>query len=91
MKATRYFAIFAIVTALCTTAAAAPMEASDRLSMQLEDVDIPVVLNMIAEQYDLNVVISGEVSGTVSLRLDNVALESALEAIQMAWREYRQS
>ncbi len=81
MKATRYFAIFAIVTALCTTAAAAPMEASDRLSMQLEDVDIPVVLNMIAEQYDLNVVISGEVSGTVSLRLDNVALESALEAI----------
>lgn len=51
------------------------------MSMQLENVDIAVALSMIAEQNNLNIVVGGDVTGQVSLRLVEVDLQSALEAI----------
>ncbi|MFQ6007758.1 MAG: secretin and TonB N-terminal domain-containing protein, partial [Candidatus Zixiibacteriota bacterium] len=57
------------------------LEMAQRLSLQLESVPITMVLQMIAEQNNLNLVVSGEVEGEVTLRLDNVDVATALEAI----------
>lgn len=53
----------------------------DKLTMELEEVALPVVLNMIAKQYDLNLVLSNDVSGEVTLRLNQVDIQTALEAL----------
>jgi type IV pilus secretin PilQ/predicted competence protein len=57
------------------------LETAQRLSLQLESVPITMVLQMIAEQNNLNLVVSGEVEGDVTLRLENVDVATALEAI----------
>ncbi|MDH3937769.1 MAG: hypothetical protein OEV68_10585 [candidate division Zixibacteria bacterium] len=49
--------------------------------MDLENVDLAVALAMIAEQNNLNIVVGGDVTGQVSLRLVEVDLKSALDAI----------
>ena len=77
---------FVVSTLLCFLILAgqgwsAPLEKGGKLSMELENVDIAVALAMIAEQNNLNMVVGGDVTGLVSLRLVEVDLESALEAI----------
>ncbi len=67
--------------ALPAVPGAAPFEKSDNISLTLEGVEIGVALAMIAEQNDLNIVVGGDVTGKVSMRLIEVDLESALEAI----------
>jgi type II secretory pathway component GspD/PulD (secretin) len=54
---------------------------TDKLSVELDGVPLVDALRMIAAQNNLNLVISGEVVGTVSLRLENVDIVTALEAI----------
>ena len=77
---------FVISTVLCFLilagqSSSSPLEKSGKLSMELENVDIAVALAMISEQNNLNMVVGGDVTGQVSLRLVEVDLESALEAI----------
>jgi len=54
---------------------------TDKLSLELESVPIVVVLQMIAKQNDLNLVISGDVTGEVTLQLNKVDVATALSAI----------
>jgi type IV pilus assembly protein PilQ len=54
------------------------------ISLTLSGVPLADALNMIAEQNDLNLVISGSVSGDVSLNLTDVSVETALDAILTA-------
>ncbi|MFH1373269.1 MAG: hypothetical protein ABII79_05705 [bacterium] len=61
--------------------AAYQLDSSDSLSLELEAVPITMVLQMIAQQNDLNLLISGDISGEVTLRLYQVALPTALDAI----------
>ena len=60
---------------------ASQLDNSDSLSLELEAVPITMVLQMIAQQHDLNLLISGDISGEVTLRLYQVALPTALDAI----------
>ncbi len=62
-------------------AAASPDLAGVRLSLTLEEVPVVTLLNMIADQNNLNLVVSGQVAGEVTLRLDQVDIRSALDAI----------
>ncbi|RKX26399.1 MAG: hypothetical protein DRP45_03625 [Candidatus Zixiibacteriota bacterium] len=57
---------------------------SSRFSMELEGVPLVSVLNMIASQNELNIVISGEVTGEVTMRLDDVDVATALDALLTA-------
>lgn len=66
---------------MASTASAAVLRTEDKLSLELEGVALTTVLNMIAQQYQLNLVVSGDVKGDISLRLENVNIETALEAI----------
>ncbi len=51
------------------------------VSIDVENAPIDQVLKMIASQSGLNIVTSQNVSGTVSVKLDNVSLERALDSI----------
>ncbi len=66
---------------LVGSAPALPLAAAPPITLALEDVPLTTVLNMIAAQNGLNLVVSGEVSGTVTLRLEDVALKAALDAL----------
>lgn len=52
-----------------------------RLSLTVRDSQVDVVLGAIAQQFGLNVVTAGAVSGKISVTLTDVALEDALDAI----------
>ncbi len=58
-----------------------PSNTNTRITMELEGVPIITVLNMIAQQNNLNLVVSGEVTGDVTLRLTEVDIYTALNAI----------
>ncbi len=58
-----------------------PIDPDKRLTLNMEEVPIQSVLNMIAKQHNLNLVISGNVSGEISLRLEDVNINTALETI----------
>ncbi len=62
-------------------ARASTLENTPKLSLELESVPIATVLQMIAQQNDLNFVISEEVVGEVTLRLENIDVPTALDAI----------
>ncbi len=71
-----------ILTLLSSSAAfTGVFDTQEKLSLDLESVSLPMVLNMIAKQYNLNVVLSGDVDGKVSVRLNEVDLQTALESI----------
>ncbi len=54
------------------------------VTLDVREADVRDVLNMLAEQYDLNMVVGDDVSGTVSLRLDDVTLHGALQAMLLS-------
>lgn len=60
------------------------LDSGERLSLSIDSEPIAKVLNLIAVQNHLNLVISDNVKGTVSVRLDNVDLRTALDAILTA-------
>ena len=53
----------------------------EKMSLQLESVSLRTVLDMIAEQHNLNLVVSGEINEKVTVRLENVDVASALDAL----------
>lgn len=69
---------------LAMSAGAGPLDGNKRMSLELESVPLLDVLNMIAQQNGLNLVISGRVGGEVSLRLDDVDVATALDAVLVA-------
>jgi type IV pilus secretin PilQ/predicted competence protein len=67
----------------------APIRANDTMktgsiTLELDDVPLVSVLNMIASQNRLNLVISGDVKGDVTMRLENVNVATALDAVLTA-------
>lgn len=62
------------------SACAAP-NLEQKVSLDLESVALATVLNTIASQYNLNMVISDDIDGDVSVRLTDVSLKLALDAI----------
>ena len=52
-----------------------------KVSLNLKGADLLDVVRLLASQDDLNLVLGGDVSGSVSLRLQDVTLETALDAI----------
>ena len=52
-----------------------------KVSLKLKGVPLVEVLNMIAMQYNLNLVVSGNVTGEVSIHLEDVDIFTALNAI----------
>lgn len=60
----------------------APTTAEEKDSaLVFRNADLRDVLSLIAEEYDLNIVMSDEIGGTVSLRLKGASLENTLDAI----------
>ena len=53
----------------------------EKLSLQVDSAPLRTVLDMIAEQHNLNLVVSGEIDQKVTLRLENVDVASALDAL----------
>ena len=79
MRIIRIFTLLAGI--LFSTAIVTAAEDSATLSIDVQEVPIGTVLTMIAKQNDLNIVVSGDVNVLVSLRLSNVAIEDALQAL----------
>jgi hypothetical protein len=55
--------------------------ARDRISLTARDVPLNIVLGMIAEQHGLNVVTGDDVSERITVKVTNVQLDDALDAI----------
>lgn len=53
----------------------------DRLSLNFQDIEVRSVLQIIADFTDLNLVASDTVSGRITLRLDNVPWDQALDLV----------
>jgi len=62
-------------------AATASVSAQEIISLNVTQMDLQDVLRLIAEKANLNIVISKEVAGTVTVRLKNVGLWEALGAV----------
>jgi type IV pilus assembly protein PilQ len=52
-----------------------------RLSLDYKDADLPSVLKSLAYTYNLNLVSTKDIKGTITLTLNNVTIDEALEAI----------
>ncbi len=82
MKPLKYIIAASVLSLILSSGiSAALLSSPNKLSMELESVSLRTVLNMIAQQYSLNLVVADNVEGEVSLRLENVDIETALEAI----------
>ncbi|UCD17665.1 MAG: hypothetical protein JSV44_01830 [Candidatus Zixiibacteriota bacterium] len=79
IRTTLFIAIF--LTLINGTAAAGRPDLTEKISLQFKDVPITTILNMIAEQYGLNVILSGKITENVSIKLDEVELRDALNAV----------
>ena len=53
----------------------------DRLTLNFQDIEVRAVLQLLAETSGLNVVVSDSVTGNVTLRLENVPWDQALDII----------
>jgi type IV pilus assembly protein PilQ len=76
--------ILRVLTALAftiVTASANGLFSGEKLSLQIESVPLRTVLDMIAEQHNLNIVVSGEIDQKVTLRLENVDIAAAFDAL----------
>jgi len=51
------------------------------ITLDIRETDIKAALNLLAEQFDLNMVIDDDVTGLISVRLREVSLHGALSAI----------
>jgi type IV pilus assembly protein PilQ len=53
----------------------------ERLSLNFQDIEVRSVLQLLADFTDLNIVVSDSVSGNITLRLNNVPWDQALDII----------
>ncbi len=66
---------------IADSAGAVSGEGDDELSIQIQDNDIREVLELLSEQGGINILASKSVSGKVSASLNNVSVQTALDAI----------
>lgn len=71
----------ALLILLGGTSQGNPLDNDATISLELDAVPISTVLQMIASQNKLNIVISDDVEGEVSLNIHDVPIKTALEAI----------
>lgn len=64
-----------------TSLMASAVNLDKKISLQLDDISITTVLQTLARQHELNMVVSSEINGKISLRLSEVSLKDALDAI----------
>jgi type IV pilus secretin PilQ/predicted competence protein len=76
--------VTAAIALIWVSSSFAQMPSDRKLSLTLDNVPIVTALNMIAKQNGLNLVISGEVAGSVSVRLQDVDVATALDAVLTA-------
>ncbi|MCP4567654.1 MAG: hypothetical protein GY841_08750 [FCB group bacterium] len=57
------------------------VDSNIRVSLSFDDTPIDVVLKMLAAQNNLNLVVSADVEGDISIQLEEVSLPAALDAI----------
>jgi type IV pilus assembly protein PilQ len=69
------------VTVVPVVPAPAPAPASDTISIDFKDADINSVLRVLSMKSNVNIVTGPEVKGLVTVRLDNVPWEKALDVI----------
>src|ERR687888_1726038 len=62
-------------------ATAAPTTPPKTISLDVQGTDVRDVLRLLAETGDVNILASGEVQGTITVRLVDVPWEQALEAV----------
>ena len=77
----KHIMVILFVAVLCSTAGGQGLNSDQKISLELEKVPINTVLNMIARQYGLNIVIPGDIDDRVTIILNNVNLASALDAL----------
>ncbi len=58
--------------------------AGERLSLNFQDIEVRSVLQLLADFTDLNIVVSDTVGGNITLRLNNVPWDQALDVILRA-------
>ncbi len=74
--------IILILAVLAASAACPGVRAGDgTITMDFKDADVRDVLRVLAEQNNLNLIISGDVKGRVTIKLKNVSLEEALDSL----------
>ena len=81
LKIYKHILVILIVAVFGAAAGAQGLNSGQKISMELEKVPINTALNMIARQYGLNIVIPGDIDDRVTIRLNNVDLGSALDAL----------
>ena len=69
------------IVLLATAAVAITADKQDKITLKLKEVPLIEVLNMIALQYNLNLVVSGDIAGVVTIHLEEVDIFNALNAI----------
>jgi type IV pilus secretin PilQ/predicted competence protein len=84
MKRVIIITLFVITASLCGKAETSAQISDQWLTMSVESIPIARVLSMIATQYKLNLVLSDQVKGDISIKLDSVDLKTALNAILTA-------
>jgi len=87
MKNVRLWRIIFLLLMISTLAFGTNLEKQlqTRVSPKFVGASIQEVLRIFARQYSLNLVVGGEVQGTVTIQLDNVTLGDALNAILKAY------
>ncbi|CAM3649404.1 Fimbrial assembly protein PilQ [Pseudomonas reidholzensis] len=70
-----------MVMCLSVPVAAAIDDANEPISLNFQDVEIRSILQVLADYAGINLVVSDSVSGTVTLRLDQVPWDQALELV----------
>ena len=74
-------ALFALLALVPAAADPPPHAEEEPLSLNFQDIDVRAALRIIANAADFNLVASEAVSGRVTLRLEEVAWEQALELV----------
>ncbi|MFA7255576.1 MAG: secretin and TonB N-terminal domain-containing protein [Candidatus Omnitrophota bacterium] len=71
----------AVVPAPAVVTPAGPVAADDTISLDFKDADISSVLRVLSMKSNVNIITGPEVKGLVTVRLDNVPWEKALDVI----------
>jgi len=53
-------------------------------ALEIKDAEVRDILRMLAEQFDLNIVVSDKVAGRISVKFSNIAVPEAIDAIVTA-------
>lgn len=86
MSCRRYIFVIGLVMAIIAWSAAGDLDKKlqQRVSPSFNQISLEKAVNLLARQYNLNIIISGKIAGNISLQLQDVKLEDALNYILLA-------